>query len=69
MQALSVSANAVEAATERFEAAARKTAVAPLQNSATGSVEAAAARTQLSASLTVTRTADAMMGTLLDMKA
>ncbi|WP_312815497.1 flagellar hook protein FlgE [Brevundimonas sp. BH3] len=69
MQALTMNTAAIENAFERFEAAARKTAVAPLQNVQTGSVEAAAARTQLSASLTVTRTADVMMGSLLDMKA
>lgn len=69
MQALPMNTAAIENAFERFEAAARKTAVAPLQNVQTGSAEAAAARTQLSANLSVTRTADAMMGKLLDMKA
>ena len=69
MQALPMNITAIENAVERFEVAARKTSVAPLQNAQTGSVEAAAARTQLSANLSVTRTADAMMGTLLDMKA
>lgn len=69
MQVLPTASNAIANVLDRFEAEARKTAVAPLQNVATGSVEAAAARTQLSASLSVTRTADAMMGTLLDTRA
>lgn len=69
MQALTIAANSIDHTLQRFEVEARKTAVAPLQNSQTGSVEAAAARTQVAASLTVTRTADAMMGTLLDTKA
>lgn len=68
MQALTTSTASVEQSFQRFEAAARKTAVAPLQNAQTGSVESAAARTQVSASLSVTRTADAMMGTLIDTK-
>lgn len=69
MQAMPMNTAAIENAFDRVEAAARKTAVAPLQNAATGSVEAAAARTQLAANLSVTRTADAMLGTLLDIKA
>ncbi|WP_461344007.1 flagellar hook protein FlgE [Brevundimonas sp. GN22] len=69
LQSLPTTTVAPQAAVDRFEAIARKTVVAPLQNAQTGSVEAAAARTQLAASLSVTRTADAMMGTLLDTKA
>ncbi len=69
LQSLPTTTAAPQAAVDRLEAVARKTAVAPLQNAQTGSVEAASARTQLSASLSVTRTADAMMGTLLDTKA
>ena len=69
MQALPMNTAAIENAFERVEAAARKTAAAPLQNAATGSAEAAAARTQLSANKAVTRTSDAMMGKLLDIKA
>lgn len=69
LQSLPTTTAAPQAAFDRLEAAARKTAVAPLQNVQTGSVEAAAARTQLSASLSVTRTADVMLGKLLDTKA
>ena len=69
LQSLPTTTAAPQAAMERFDAAARKTAVAPLQNMQTGNAEAVAARTQLSASLSVTRTADAMLGTLLDTKA
>ncbi len=69
LQSLPTTTVAPQAAVDRFEAIARKTVVAPLQNVQTGSAEAAAARTQLSASLAVTRTADTMMGRLLDTKA
>lgn len=69
MQAFSVAASGIAAATARFDASARRTAVAPLDNLATESVERIQAEVALKANAVVLRSANEMTGTLLDILA
>lgn len=69
MQALNIAAAGLTAAQNRFEASARRTAAAPLDNLAEETVERLQARTAFTANAAVIRTADDMTGALLDMLA
>ena len=66
MQALSIAAAGMTAAAERFDASARRTAVAPLDNLAEETVERITAKHAFKANAVVIRTADEMIGALLD---
>ncbi|MDO9610101.1 MAG: flagellar basal body rod C-terminal domain-containing protein [Brevundimonas sp.] len=69
MQAMSIAAVGMMSAQSRFEASARRTATAPLDNLAAETVERIQAKTAFTANAAVVRTADDMSGTLLDMLA
>ena len=69
MQAFSIAASGVSAATARFDASAWRTAVAPLDNLAAESVERIQAEVALKANAVVLRSANEMTGTLLDILA
>lgn len=66
MQALSIAAAGMMSAAERFDASARRTAAAPLADLAGETVERITAKHALKANALVIRTADEMIGTLLD---
>ncbi|MFN3537443.1 flagellar basal body rod C-terminal domain-containing protein [Brevundimonas sp.] len=66
MQALSIAAAGMMSAAERFDASARRTAVEPLDNLAEEMVERITAKHAFKANAVVIRTADEMLGTLLD---
>lgn len=69
MQAFSIAASGIAAATARFEASARRTASAPLDNLAEESVERILADVAVKANVAVLKSADEMAGTLLDILA
>jgi flagellar hook protein FlgE len=66
MSPLTISAAGMQNAASRFEASARRTAEGSLDNLAVEAVEQSRAKTDFSANAAVARTADEMMGTLLD---
>lgn len=66
MQPFAIAAAGISAATERFEASARRTAANPLADPAGEAVERISARVSVEANAAVLRTADDMVGTLLD---
>lgn len=68
MNALSISASGMTAAAQRFDASARRTAAGGA-DPVSETVEQVSAKSQFEASAAVVRTADKMMGVLLDMKA
>jgi len=69
MQALPIAAAGLNDAAARFDASARRTAAAPLDDLVKETVERIEARTAVGANLAVIRTADQMTGRLLDMLA
>jgi len=69
MQALPIAAAGLNDAAARFDASARRTAAAPLDDLVRETVERIEARTAVGANLAVIRTADQMTGRLLDMLA
>jgi len=69
MHALSIAYAGVSAALDRFDASARRTAEAPLDNLAEEAVERIGARMSVAANAAVIRTADQMTGALLDILA
>ena len=66
---LSIAAAGMQNAANRFEASARRTAEGSLDNLAVEAVEQIRAKTDLAANAAVVRTADEMVGTLLDVLA
>jgi hypothetical protein len=66
MQAMSIAAAGMLNAQARFDASARRTATAPLDDLAAETVERVEARTALSANAAVVQAADEMTGRLLD---
>lgn len=64
--ALPIAAAGLMAAQSRFDASARRTAAAPLDDLAGETVERLSAKTAFSANAAVVRTADEMTGSLLD---
>lgn len=69
MQALPIAAAGLNDAAARFDASARRTAAAPLDDLVKETVERIEASTAVGANLAVIRTADQMTGRLLDMLA
>ncbi|WP_339929828.1 flagellar hook protein FlgE [uncultured Brevundimonas sp.] len=69
MQAFAIAAGGIATATDRFDASARRTAAAPLDNLAEEIVERLQSEVALKANVAVLKTADDMTGTLLDMLA
>ena len=69
MQALPIAAAGLLDAAARFDASARRTAAAPLDEQVRETVERIEAKTAFKANAAVIRAADAMTGTLLDMLA
>ncbi|MGV9006780.1 MAG: flagellar hook protein FlgE [Brevundimonas sp.] len=69
MQAFAIAAGGIAAATARFDASARRTAAAPLDNLETEIVDRIESEVALKAEVAVLKTADRMTGTLLDMLA
>jgi flagellar basal body rod protein FlgC len=69
MQSFAIAAGGIAAATARFDASARRTAAAPLDNLAEEMVERIESSVALKANVAVLKTADNMTGTLLDMLA
>ena len=69
MIASAIAASGIASATARFEQSAARTATAPLDNLAEETVERALAKTALSANVAVLKTADDMVGSLLDILA
>ncbi|NBB62962.1 flagellar hook protein FlgE [Pseudomonas sp. ODNR1LW] len=69
MQVMSIAAAGLFSAQNRFDASARRTTSAPLDNLAEETVERIQAKTAFSANAAVIKTADEMSGTLLDMLA
>ncbi len=67
MQALPIAAAGLLDAAGRFDASARRTAVAPLDALVEETVKRAQAASDVKANAAVIRTADEMTGTLLDM--
>lgn len=68
MQGVSpIAAAGLMAAQSRFDASARRTAVAPLDDLAGESVQRMEAKTAFSANAAVIRAADEMTGSMLDM--
>lgn len=63
---LSIAAAGMQNAANRFEASARRTASGSLDNLAVEAVEQIRAKTDFAANAAVARTADDMLGTLLD---
>ena len=66
MQASAIASAGVSTAHVRFEASAQRTARNPLDNLAEETVERMQAKTVVAANVAVLRTADDMMGSLLD---
>ena len=66
---LSIAAAGMQNAANRFEASARRTAEGSLDNLAVEAVEQIRAKTDFAANAAVVRTADEMVGTLLDVLA
>jgi flagellar basal body rod protein FlgC len=69
MQALPIAAAGLNDAAARFDASARRTAAAPLEDPVRDIVDRIEAKTAVKANIAVIRTADRMTGTLLDMLA
>ncbi|CAN1556739.1 hypothetical protein MCEMIH16_02433 [Caulobacteraceae bacterium] len=69
MQALPIAAAGLNDAVARFDASARRTAAAPLEDPVRDIVDRIEAKTAVKANIAVIRTADRMTGTLLDMLA
>ncbi|ATQ41594.1 flagellar basal body rod C-terminal domain-containing protein [Caulobacter mirabilis] len=69
MQALPIAASGLLDAASRFDASARRTAAAPLDNLEKETVARIQAQQDFKANAAVIRTADKMTGTLLDMLA
>lgn len=69
MQAFAIAAGGIATATARFDASARRTAAAPLDNLAEEIVDRLQSEVALKANVAVLKTADQMTGTLLDMLA
>jgi len=69
MQACSIAAAGMMSAQDRFEASARRTAARPLENLEQETVERIESEAAFKAGAAVLRTADEMLGTLLDIKA
>jgi flagellar basal body rod protein FlgC len=69
MSAMSIAATGIYDATVRFDASARRTANAPLNNMAEEAVERIKAEVALKANVSVIRAASETTGTLLDMLA
>ena len=69
MTALSIAAAGIASATDRFDASARRTATAPLDNLAGETVERIGAEIALKANVAALRTADEITGALLDVLA
>lgn len=67
MQALPIAASGLLDAASRFDASARRTAVAPLDNLEQEAVARVQAKQDFAANAAVIKTADEMTGTLLDM--
>ena len=67
MQALTLAAAGLNDAAMRFDASARRTADAPLDNPEREMVNRVEARVAVEANVAVIRTADRMTGALLDM--
>lgn len=67
MQALPIAAAGLNDAAMRFDASARRTAEAPLDNLEREIVTRIEAKVAVQANVAVIRTADRMTGTLLDM--
>jgi len=68
MQAIAIAAAGITAAAERFDASARRTAAAPLDNLVEETVERISAKVSFKANVAVLRTADEMLGALLDIR-
>ncbi|HEX8470766.1 MAG TPA: flagellar hook protein FlgE [Brevundimonas sp.] len=66
MQAAAIAAAGITSALARFDASAARTAVAPLDDLAAETVERLEAEAAVTANAAVLRTADNMMGALLD---
>ena len=66
---LSIAAAGMQNAANRFEASARRTAEGSLDDLAVEAVEQIRAKTDFAANAAVVRTADEMVGTLLDVLA
>jgi hypothetical protein len=69
MPSFAIAAGGIAAATARFDAGARRTAAAPLDNLETEIVDRIESEVALKANVAVLKTADRMTGTLLDMLA
>lgn len=69
MQSFAIAAGGIAAAATRFDASARRTAAAPLDNLVGEMVERIESEVALKANVAVLKTADDMTGTLLDMLA
>ena len=69
LSGLAIAAAGMTSAQMRFDDSARRTAAAPLDDLAGETVERIEAKTAFSATAAVARTADDMMGTLLDILA
>jgi len=69
MQGLPIAAAGLNDAAARFDASARRTAAAPLDDLIRETVERAEAKAAVEANAAVIRTADEMTGTVLDMLA
>lgn len=69
MQAASIASAGITSALARFDASARRTARAPLENLPQETVERLSAKASVQANAAVLRTADDMMGALLDILA
>lgn len=67
MQALPIAASGLLDAANRFDASARRTAAAPLDNLEKETVARVQAEQDFKANAAVIKTADEMTGTLLDM--
>ncbi len=69
MQVSAIASAGITAAVARFDASARRTAEAPLDDLAGQMVERLQASSEVKANVAVLRSADAMMGDLLDILA
>lgn len=69
LSSLAIAAAGMTSAQMRFDDSARRTAAAPLDDLAGETVERIQAKTAFSANAAVARTADDMIGTLLDILA
>ena len=68
MRALSIAAAGMSSALNRFEMSARRTASGSIDTPPRDDVAQAEAKTAFSANVAVARTADQMLGALLDIK-